>query len=84
MARRSEYDIRADMLMLCKTPRRRTAIVYKCNLNFNVLKRYLRVLIGAGHLIACDNEYETTDDGKLWLVQAEQLGIGTEMPPIRM
>lgn len=51
--RRNEYDIRADILRVVKKYGRagKTKIVYEANLNFTVLRKYLREMgVGEGGL----------------------------------
>lgn len=39
--RRNDLDIIADILRVAKNGAKKTHIVYGCNLNFNVVKKYL-------------------------------------------
>lgn len=55
--RRSRPDIIHDILTIAKEGAKKTKIVYKANLNFRFLKRYLETLIGSGMI---------EKDGKLW------------------
>lgn len=66
--RRNKYDIWGDILALAEKPQKRTWIVYKCNLNFQIVKTYLRELLSKGFLKIISNgrrdiRYQRTDRG---------------------
>ncbi len=65
--RRTKYHIHYDILNLCKVPSRKTAIVYKCNLNFSIVKKYMIFLRDKGFLDLLLHrkrlEYATTEKG---------------------
>ena len=67
MSRRGKIEIISDILELCKTPTKKTAIVYQCNLNFKIVKGYLHSLLIKELLIReiIDGKhlYSTTDLG---------------------
>ena len=67
MSRRGKIEIITDILELCRTPTRKTAIVYQCNLNFKIVKGYLHNLLNKGLLIketqGSKNLYSTTELG---------------------
>jgi predicted transcriptional regulator len=76
--RRSEIEIICDILDECLDGATKTGIVYRANLNFSRLDRYLSILLGMGYLslgVACreDNKddtkivYVTTEAGKRFL-----------------
>ena len=46
--RRGRLEIARDILMIAKTGARPTELVYKANLNFNILKKYLQEMEEAG------------------------------------
>ena len=45
MSKRTSLDINNEILELCRTPQKRTNIVYKANLNFKIVKKYLDNLV---------------------------------------
>ena len=49
--RRGEIEIMHDVLEVCLKGVNKTRIVYRANLNFPRLNRYLRVLLGLGFLV---------------------------------
>lgn len=49
--KRGHLEIARDILEVAKSGARPTALVYKSNLNFNVIKRYLRELEDAGLIV---------------------------------
>ena len=67
MSRRSEVEITNDILKLCCVPTIKTHIVYKCNMNFHTIERYLKMLIRKELLLVIRNKgkvlYETTESG---------------------
>ena len=67
--RRESLDIIKDILELCTKPTKKTWIVYRCNLNFNVVKKYLRWCFINGWLVQNEglNDYSTTELGEEYL-----------------
>jgi predicted transcriptional regulator len=61
-------EIFHEILSACQKPASRTRIVYRCNLNFGMLKKYLDVLSEMGLIGLTDSEangfYQATDKGK--------------------
>ena len=64
MSRRGKIEIVTDILELCKTPVKKTTIVYRCNLNFLIVKKYLERCFINGwiveEMIGKRNLYTTT------------------------
>ena len=52
-----------EVLRLCMSPVKKTKIVYGCNLNFNIVNKYLDGLIELGYLQLYNKTYETTSKG---------------------
>ncbi|KON29659.1 hypothetical protein AC482_05960 [miscellaneous Crenarchaeota group-15 archaeon DG-45] len=72
--RRNDLDICADILQVALSGAKKTHIVYKANLNFNIAKKYLRSLIDKGHLQPVDGGYYiTTTKGVRFLEQYREL-----------
>ena len=67
MSRRSKADIVKEILELCSTPVNKTAIVYQCNLNFKIVKRYISWCFINGWLQKIENKYQTTNLGTTYL-----------------
>ncbi len=67
MVRREKLEIIKEILELCITPRKKTSIVYQCNLNFKIVKKYLTWCFIGGWLIKKGAFYETTHLGKDYL-----------------
>ena len=67
MSRRSKLEITKEILELCLTPTKKTGIVYRCNLNFNIVKRYLSTCFLNGWLKKDGDFYKTTSLGKDYL-----------------
>lgn len=68
MSRRGKLEITKDILELCRTPVKKTTIVYRCNLNFKIVKKYLKCCFHNGWLVEEKIEkrslYTTTELGK--------------------
>ncbi len=67
--KRTRHEVSADILNLTRQPARITRIVYLCNLNFNIVHRYLDRLIEASLLqqVGEPPAYEATDQGHLYV-----------------
>lgn len=79
--RRNDLDICADILRVTRDGAKKTHIVYKANLNFNMIKRYLKRLIGGKLLTFADGHYTATDRGLSWLTRYEDLSYVSAMSP---
>jgi predicted transcriptional regulator len=65
--RRNDIDICADILTVARVGAKKTHLVYKANLNFQIVKKYLRRL-SERNLISFENgHYITTEDGVKFL-----------------
>ena len=75
--RRNDLDICADILKVSKAGAKKTHIVYRANLNFKIVKKYLRRLIDNGFLLdRSDNGiFVTTERGSDFLEQYARLTI---------
>lgn len=73
--RRSDLDICADILVAARSGAKKTHIVYRANLNFKLVRKYLRRLIENGLLRPSleKNVYTTTDEGMDFLEQYRKL-----------
>jgi predicted transcriptional regulator len=62
-------EIIADILNIVGDGARKTQIMYKGNLSYKLLTRYLREVIGAGLVCAGEraNIYQLTEKGKIFL-----------------
>ena len=68
MVRRNDLDISADILQVALDGAKKTEIVYKANLNFTILKKYLRRLMDRGLLQTTkDDRFITTQRGVKFL-----------------
>ena len=75
--RRNDLDICADILQVAKAGAKKTQIVYQANLNFKIVKKYLRRLIDTGMLMTADKSslYTTTNRGIEFLEQYTELVV---------
>ena len=68
---RNNIDITAELLYVAKNGARKTHLVYKANLNFMLIKKYLVRLTENGLLESVDERFYTTDKGTRFLDQYE-------------
>ena len=64
--RRGRFEIIGEILSLAQDGARKTTIVYRANLNFNVVNRYLDLLIQEGLISlahSSERKYKTTAKG---------------------
>lgn len=83
MSKRNELEIEAEILRLAlpEAGIKKSHIVYRANLNFNVIKRYLANLIQNGLLKPADETadkrtsklYTTTNKGISYLARLQEL-----------
>ncbi|MGD2142162.1 MAG: winged helix-turn-helix domain-containing protein [Candidatus Bathyarchaeota archaeon] len=75
--RRNDLDICADILNVANKGAKKTHIVYKANLNFELVKGYLKRLMDSGFLVNYNDEgiYTTTQRGRNFLEQYSSLMI---------
>ncbi|EMR74152.1 putative transcriptional regulator [Thaumarchaeota archaeon SCGC AB-539-E09] len=66
--RRNNLDISADILQVAQEGAKKTQIVYKANLNFLIVKKYLNNLIEKDLMNKNDKHYFTTDKGRDFLM----------------
>ena len=66
-------DIYADILKVAKKGARKTHIVYQANLNFKVVRRYLKNLMENELIILNGEGFKTTGKGLRFLKQYEEL-----------
>lgn len=65
--RRDGIEICADLLHAARGGARKTQLVYRANLNFKVVKRYLSVLLRNGLLEVDPPFYSSTEKGEEFL-----------------
>jgi predicted transcriptional regulator len=63
MARRCRIDIIVDILRAAKEGSKRTKIVYETNLNFNIFREYLELLVERGLIEQFNDKSYTSDRG---------------------
>jgi predicted transcriptional regulator len=65
--RRSKFEIMVDILSVSRHGALKTQIVYRANLNYNRVDRYLKFLERNGLLVPSDTGYTTTKKGEEFL-----------------
>jgi predicted transcriptional regulator len=73
MARRNNLEIAAEIVGICKDGAKKTWIVYRANLNFKIIKKYLDWLLGSGFLQKDGAIYTTTLGGEDFLDEYDHL-----------
>ncbi len=75
MVNRSNPEITAEMLTLCKQPQSKTHLMYKTNLSWEQNKRYLSQLLSQGFLEIHHShiKYATTPKGLKFLEKWREL-----------
>jgi predicted transcriptional regulator len=73
LARRSNIDICADILKVARGGANKTRIVYQANLNFKLVKDYLRRLVDRGLIEASERLFVTTPKGVQFIEQYSHL-----------
>lgn len=61
--KRDKIEIAAAILEICRTPQRKTKIVYACNLNFHTADLFLDLLQREKLLAVKNGQFETTNAG---------------------
>ena len=80
--KRSDMEISADILQVALNGAKKSHIVYKANLNFQLARKYLDLLIHSGLIVGPDNGsrvFLTTDKGIEYIKYFE--GFKHFMPP---
>jgi predicted transcriptional regulator len=72
-SKRGRLEIMAEILRFCDQQKAKTKIMYKTNLNYTQLKKYLRSLTSKGLLSTNANKYFTTQKGRRFLEIFAQL-----------
>ncbi len=82
--RRNNLDICADLLNVARTGSKKTGLVYGGNLNFKIIKPYLKHLMDSGFLVKEGANYFTTDRGIEFLDKFNALNsfVATPVTPV--
>ena len=87
LGRRHKLDIVADILRNATGGTQKTQLVYSSNINFNLLKKYQKILVEKGFIESTNGQIFTTTRGIQFLQKYEELmkewenlsASGTEM-----
>lgn len=71
--RRNSLDIYSDILNISVSGAKKTHIVYKANLNFNIAKKHIDALMERGFVEENAKLYFTTERGKIFVEDYRQL-----------
>ena len=72
-SKRGQLEIMAEILLYCDQEQAKTNIMYKINLNYAQLKRYLKYLTSQSLLRRNLSKYVTTEKGYRFLILFAQL-----------
>ena len=77
--KRGRLEIIYEILSLCRRPVRKTRILYRCNLSYDQLQKYLGYLISNGMLGSLEKEqkefFQVTEKGKNFLEGYERIKV---------
>lgn len=65
--RRNELDITADIVNVTRQGLNKTGLVYQANLNFNIVKKYIKKMTDSGLLEKKNGRYFSTPKGDAFL-----------------
>jgi predicted transcriptional regulator len=71
--KRNNLDICADILRVSRGGAKKTHLVYKANLNFNIVKKYITGLTKSGLLEKNGERFYVTDEGNLFIDRYNKL-----------
>lgn len=71
--KRDKFDILEEILIVCQEQRLKTEIVYRCNLNFSIIKNYLKILIINNCLFIDKEYYKITANGLILLTKLKEI-----------
>lgn len=71
--RRNSFDIYTDILNVSANGAKKTQIVYRANLNFNIVKKHIDALMERGFVEKNARLYFTTEKGKNFVDNYRQL-----------
>lgn len=71
--KRNNLDICADILRVSRGGAKKTHLVYKANLNFNIVKKYIAGLTESGLLEKNGERFYVTEEGKLFIDRYNKL-----------
>lgn len=81
--RRNELDIMADLVRVATQGSTKTGLVYNANLNFKVVKKYIKRMFDSGLLEKRDGLYYSTQKGIDFLERySSTMNIFSEAPNI--
>jgi predicted transcriptional regulator len=71
--RRNDLDICADLLKVAMDGAKKTQLVYRANLNFKIVKKYIERLSENGLLVNVNKSYFTTERGFTFINRYHEL-----------
>jgi len=75
--KRGRLEIIYEILLICRKPVNKTSILYKCNLSFSQLQKYMEYLFSYDLLKSIHESpreyYHVTDKGKIYMEEYEKL-----------
>lgn len=74
--KRSRFEVIYQILSFCQNPRQKTHILYRCNLSYEQLKKYMEFLVTGNLLKKTENDrelYQATQHGEKFIGEYERL-----------
>ncbi|ARM74638.1 winged helix-turn-helix domain-containing protein [Acidianus manzaensis] len=71
--KRSHYEIIYDVLLSCINGTKKTRLMYNANLSFQLLNKYLDLLINKGLIMKKDDKYVITEKGLQYIKYHQML-----------
>ena len=72
--RRNRFEVMYEILFFCRIERQKTKIMYKCNLSFHLLEKYINFLLSRNLLRnSGEKRYHTTPQGMKFLEEYERI-----------
>ncbi|MCX9011416.1 MAG: hypothetical protein OIN66_09875 [Candidatus Methanoperedens sp.] len=77
--KRSRLEIVIDILKVCGEETKKTRIIYRTNLNYQLTEKYLALLLENRWVERIENEYKITCKGKEFLSKAKEVSLPFEL-----
>ena len=77
--KRSRLEIVIEILKVCGEETKKTSIIYRTNLNYQITEKYLDLLLEKRWVERIENEYKITCEGKEFLSKAKEVNLTFEL-----
>ena len=77
--KRTRFEVMYEILSFCRSPRQKTHIMYKCNLSYEQLQKYIEFTVSSNLLKKSEENgkalYQITEHGENFIHEYEQLRL---------